>query len=276
MAPSHDKVRALLVQVRTRPEILAEEQATFCARTRLAPEQFRAWNVLEAPPTLDLLDGVDAAFIGGAGAYSVTETYGWTDALVALCQACADREVPLFGSCWGHQFIARAFGGRVVNDSARTEMGTLPATLTAAGEQDPLLSTLPRRFLAQMGHHDRVAELPAEAVELAESEVAPYQAFRLGELPIYGTQFHSELDRAAQAGRMLAYRAHYPEMAEDDTFTTTLDSLRETPDVDRLLYEFVRLYAVEGGAETDQAARRFDDAPRTTESRNAAATRSDQ
>ena len=40
-----------------------------------------------------------------------------------------------------------------------------------------------------MGHHDRVSVLPDGAVELARNDTAPYQAFRLDGLPIYGTQF---------------------------------------------------------------------------------------
>ena len=49
--------------------------------------------------------------------------------------------------------------------------------------------------------------------------------------------------------RLLAYRAHYPEMAHDAAFQATLDGLRPTPDVDDLLYRFLRLYAV---AEADR------------------------
>ncbi|MDX1421323.1 MAG: type 1 glutamine amidotransferase [Rubricoccaceae bacterium] len=249
MAPTHDQVRVRLIQIRVRPDILDEEQASFAARTRLRRPQILSSNAVRDPLTEDLLDDVDAVLIGGAGAYSVTHTYSWTDDLIQLCQGCAERRLPLFGSCWGHQFIARAFGGVVVNDPTRVEMGTLPATLTAAGRQDPLFAPFPKTFYAQMGHHDRVATLPEHAVELATSEVAPHQAFRLGDLPIYGTQFHSELDRAAEEGRLRAYREHYPEMADDDVFQDTIDALRETPDVDNLLYHFVKLYAVEDGAQ---------------------------
>src|SRR5690606_21642113 len=191
----HDRLRVRLLQIRALPAVLAEERASFCARARLAPAQLLATNVLAEPLTEALLDGVDAVLIGGAGAHSVTLTYSWTDDLVALCRACAARRLPLFGSCWGHQFIARAFGGLVIHDPARAEMGTHAVTLTEAGAADPIFSRFPRRFLAQMGHHDRVARLPEAAVELARNGTAPFQAFRLRGLPVYGTQFHSELDR---------------------------------------------------------------------------------
>jgi GMP synthase (glutamine-hydrolysing) len=249
MAPDVQSLRVRLVQVRRRPAVIAEEQASFRARTGLRPGQFVVTDALRDPMTPDLLDGVDAVMIGGAGAYSVTDTFPWTPSLVDLCQACADRETPLFGSCWGHQFVARAFGGAVVYDPDRTEIGTHPVRLTEAGRDDPLFSTLPAVFGTQMGHQDRVATLPPGATELAANDRAPYQAFRLDGVPIYGTQFHSELDETTERARLVEYRAYYREMADDDRFRAILDTLRPTPDADDLLRRFLLLYAVEGGAE---------------------------
>ena len=130
-------------------------------------------------------------------------------------------------------------------------MGTHHVELTEAGKSDPLFEPFPPRFLAQMGHQDRVAELPPDAIELATNDVAPFQAFRLADAPIYGTQFHSELDDKAERGRLITYRDHYPEMQVESFFQETLNALRPTPDVDDLLYQFLQLYAVEQG---DQAA----------------------
>lgn len=248
MAPAFDALRIRLVQIRERPAVIAEEQASFQARTRLGPDRFAVTDALRDPLGPHLLDGVDAVMIGGAGAYSVTDTFGWTAGLIGLCHACADRGLPLFGSCWGHQFIARAFGGTVVNDPGRAEMGTHTVRLTEAGRADPLFSTLPATFGAQMGHHDRVAELPPGAVELADNDVAPFQAFRLGGAPVYGTQFHTELDETTERSRLIAYRDHYPEMADDAVFEATLAGLRPTPEADDLLRRFLLLYAVEDGA----------------------------
>jgi len=232
-----------LVQIRDRPNILAEERASFAARCGLDVAQVRTTNVLAEPVTAEALDGVGALFIGGAGAHSVVETYAWTPSLVALCRLAASRGVPTFGACWGHQFLARAFGGTVVHDPERAEMGTLAVDLTDAGRADPLFEGVPDRFEAQMGHHDRVSVLPPGAVELAQNAVAPYQAFRMADAPVYGAQFHAELDASAQRGRLLAYRAHYPETGDDAAFQTLVDGLRETPHADGLLGRFLTLYA---------------------------------
>ena len=250
MAPDTDRLRVRLIQIRDRPAVRAEEQASFRARTGLRADQLAVTSALTDPLGAALLDGVDAVMIGGSGAYSVTETFVWTQGLVDVCQACADREVPLFGSCWGHQFVARAFGGTVVHDSERSELGTIDVRLTDAGRRDPLFSALPDAFATQMGHHDRVSVLPEGAVELAETDVAPYQAFRLGTLPIYGTQFHSELDEATERSRLLTYRPYYPEMADDAVFEATLAALRPSPHADDLLRRFLARFAVEGYSPT--------------------------
>lgn len=249
MAPTLAHVRVRLIQIRERPDILAEERESFRVRCALRDDQIVVTNAIREDITPALTDGFDAVMIGGAGAYSVTQTYEWTQSLIDLCQACADRSVPLFGSCWGHQFIGRAFGGTVVTDSTRTEMGTHHVRLTAAGESDVLFSSLPLRFDAQMGHQDRVSTLPPGATELATNEVSPNQAFRIDGAAIYGTQFHSELDESTERGRLLAYRAHYPDMADQEHFDRTIAGLRQTPEVEQLLRHFLLLHAVDGGDE---------------------------
>ncbi|CAN5636698.1 type 1 glutamine amidotransferase [soil metagenome] len=223
---------------------MAEEQAAFASRCGISVDQFVITDALREPIGPELAHGVDAVMIGGAGAYSVTDTFAWTNGLIDLCLACADHRVPLFGSCWGHQFIARAFGGEVVHDEARAELGTHPVSLTEVGQTDALLSHFPKRFFAQMGHHDRVTRLPEGAVELARNAANPYQAFRMADVPIYGTQFHSELDVAGMRSRLLTYRPYYPELADDNFFSAVFDSLRETPEVDDLLKSFLETYAV--------------------------------
>lgn len=245
MAASYDTLRIRLIQVRERPAVIREEQETFIERCQIRPDQLVVTNALTDPLSDDLLDGVNAVMIGGAGAYSVTNTYPWTASLVALAHACYDRRMPLFGSCWGHQFIARAFGGTVVHDLDRAEMGTHSVELTEAGRTDPLFGDFPPRFPAQMGHQDRVNVLPPEAVELARNATAPYQAFRIADRPIYGTQFHSELDAERERQRIVTYRAYYTEvLRSEEAFEETLAALRDTPEVDALLATFLRRFAV--------------------------------
>ena len=237
-----DEIRVLLVQARTTRDMERQEQVCFLERCRIRPDQLVAANVVRDPLDVDLLRDADAFMIGGAGEFSATRDYPWMETLLDLVRAATDDEVPTFGSCWGHQIIARALGGTVIHDSIRAELGCHPVVLTEAGRTDHLFSNFPDAFLTNMGHHDRVAELPPSAVEIAYNESQRNQAFRLRGRPIYGTQFHSELDARRERERLIAYRDHYPELESDEAFDAVLESLAETTDVDHLLHDFLRAF----------------------------------
>ena len=202
-------------------------------------------NVLRDRLDERIFDEADALMIGGAGEYSASDNYEWMPSVLELVRAAYHRNFPTFGSCWGHQIMARALGGRVIHDTDLAELGCHHVSLTPEGHGDPLFGTFPQRFLANMGHHDRVVELPPDGVELAFSDTQPYQAFRIEGRPMYGTQFHSELDARRERERLYRYRENYPEIAADAAFQSVLNNLAETSDVDHLLYDFLTKTALE-------------------------------
>lgn len=232
-------IRIVLIQARSTEDIVIQEQECFSERCRVHADQIRPVSALTERLDERLLDEADALMIGGAGEYSATQDYPWMAAMLELVRIAYERRLPTFGSCWGHQVIARALGGRVIHDTDLAELGCHPVMLTPAGKDDVLFGDFPERFLANMGHHDRVVELPPEAVELAYSETQRYQAFRIDERPMYGTQFHSELDARRERERLYRYREHYPEISADGTFQAVLENLAETSEVDHLLHDFL-------------------------------------
>lgn len=239
-----EDLRVLLVQARDEAWIERQELECFAERTRLAPDQFVPVSVLRDPLHPDLLRGADAVFIGGSGAYSVPDEYPWMPALLDFVRLLVESGMPTFGSCWGHQLIARALGGTVIHDPERAELGCFEVELNEAGRADPLFSAFPSRFLANQGHHDRVAELPPGVVSLAHSASQPHQGIRVEGMPVYGTQFHSELDARRERERLIAYRPFYPEGGDDAAFQKLLDSLADTTEVDDLLHHFLLRYAL--------------------------------
>ncbi|HEX7070880.1 MAG TPA: type 1 glutamine amidotransferase, partial [Rhodothermales bacterium] len=118
-------------------------------------------------------------------------------------------------------------------------------SLTAEGMADPLFGSFPRSFRVNMGHHDRVARLPGGAVELAFNDSQRNQALRMGDRPMYGTQFHTELDAERYRERLIAYRALYDEVASQEAYDAVIESLRTTTEADHLLHDFLRRFAVE-------------------------------
>ncbi len=223
-----------------------QEQECFLERTRLERHQLDSLNLAHTIPSLDVLHPYDALFIGGAGEYSATNDYNWTPGMLELVREAHLEKFPTFGSCWGHQIMARALGGEVIHDPSLAEMGCHPVMLTEAGKEDRLFGDYPERFLANMGHHDRIITLPPGGVELAVSETQSYEAFCMADSPMYATQFHSELDAHRERERIIRYRRFYlTVMPNEKAFQDILDSLAETTEVDHLMHDFIMKFVVD-------------------------------
>src|SRR5207248_8736486 len=107
------------------------------------------------------------------------------------------RGLPVLGVCFGHQLLARAAGGDVVQNPRGREIGTVRVPLTEAGCKDPLFSWASGAEIeVQATHVNAVDHLPCGATVLASNENTAAQAFRLSET-VAGVQFHPELWEAA-------------------------------------------------------------------------------
>ncbi len=231
-------LRALLLQVRDAAAPAQHERLCFLERLRLPPEQLVSVNVVtDRLPSLDEVRAFDLVFLGGAGRHSACDHEHFTDALEQLVRDLVRVGVPFFGSCYGHQFLVRALGGRVIHDQSREEVGTFEIELTADGTSDPLLLGLPRRFDVHLGHHDRVVDLPPNIVPLAHSARCPNQLIRVVDKPVYGSQFHSEMTLQHIRERLLMYADEYLE--DDGESLSSL--LRATSYADGLLRRFLDL-----------------------------------
>ena len=234
-------IRVVLLQIRSMPE--AKRHEAWCVRrcTGLSPEQLFPWNVVDRPELpWERLRHADAILIGGSGDHSVTKEYPFMAWLETTVRRAVDDAKPLFGICWGHHLLARALGGRVITDPSREEVGTFGVSLTAAGREDPLFDGLPVRFSANLVHHDTVVELPAGFRELAISDACRFQAMRLDELPIYGTQFHSEMNLSQLRKRLLMYQGEY--LKTEEQAEEVVERMRPTDQTYGLLRRFLELY----------------------------------
>ncbi len=230
--------RVLLLQIRDHPGAERQERECFVEFSGLPAAAFRFHNVLADPHVRwEEARAADAVIVGGAGAHSVTEEYGFTAPLAELVRRLVAERRPLFGSCFGHQFVAQALGGRVITDLERKEVGTHAIELTEAGRADPLFAGLPERFDVQFGHHDRVVELPPGAVELAFSDLCPNQAYRIAGRPVWGCQFHVELDDRRILERARVYQEGY--LPGDDALARFAAAVRPTPVASGILPRFL-------------------------------------
>lgn len=109
----------------------------------------------------------------------------------------ADAGVPMFGVCYGHQIIARAYGGdSSVRISPTPEIGWIEIEQTA---EHPLFNGISKKFYSFQSHFEEVLSLPKGFVATARSPRCEIQAYYVEGKPIFGVQFHPE--RNAEEGQ---------------------------------------------------------------------------
>jgi GMP synthase (glutamine-hydrolysing) len=247
-------LRYLLLQTRNAGDPMAAQEVHCFARSLDCDlSAIEVFDLLNAAPSIDFLKKPDMLLLGGSGHYSAAEdpalsepgrplprVSAWLEGALDAMRQIHHLAKPTFASCWGFQAMARAMGGRCVNDLSNAEVGTIDLTLTDAGCDDPIFSQLPATFTAQAGHEDHVVRLPPDAVLLASSARVPEQAFRFIGRPIYCTQFHPELDRAAMLERVIQYPEYVARIA-GVKFEDFANNVRETPEANSLLRRFVEM-----------------------------------
>ena len=147
-----------------------------------------------APTDLDGFDGV----LTSPGP-STPESAGISVPVVAEC---ADRRLPLFGVCLGHQAIGVAFGATVTRAGELLHGKTSEVHHKGVG----VLEGLPDPFTATRYHSLAVVEetLPAEIEVTARTPSGVVMAMRHTSLPIEGVQFHPESVLTESGHHMLA------------------------------------------------------------------------
>lgn len=234
--------KLLLVQIRESSVVAEHELVSLCEVTGLPRDVITAWNVVHQH-TLpwDVIDHFDGVIIGGAGVHSATNDDDFIPSLIDDIKRLADDQIPTFGSCYGHQIIARALGGEVIVDKEHSEVGCYDVELLENAADDavfgPLWAQGVRGFPVLMGHNDRVCRLPHHAVEFARSALCPNQAFRIEGTPMWATQFHSELSPSRILERLERYASIYAD--SENQLAELKRNLRPTPEASSLITRFI-------------------------------------
>jgi len=97
---------------------------------------------------------------------------------------------PILGVCAGMQFICEHFGG-TLGPGASPEFGAVPLKVT---DNTDLFDGLPSEFRVWASHNDEVKTIPDNFTVLAHSDACPHEAVRHMQRPIYGVQFHPEVE----------------------------------------------------------------------------------
>ena len=99
-------------------------------------------------------------------------------------------DFPIFGICAGMQFLCEHFGG-TLGPGATPEFGGVGLKVSS---HDDLFRGLPDEFQVWASHNDEVKTIPPGFEVTASSETCPHEAVRCIDRPIYGVQFHPEVE----------------------------------------------------------------------------------
>ncbi len=179
------------------------------------------------------LEEVSGVVMSGAAAM-VADPLPWIDRTAEYLRAAVATGVPTLGLCFGHQLLARTFGGHVAPLANGPEYGTVTIERTAESAGDAMLGHAPVRFLAQAAHHQTVVVPPPGAVVLARNGNG-VQALRYAEAA-WGVQFHPEFDDGLNRLIIEAVAEKLSSLGVDTP--ATLAALAPSPDAAAVLRRF--------------------------------------
>jgi GMP synthase-like glutamine amidotransferase len=123
------------------------------------------------------VDDYDAILVTGSPC-SVHDEQDWIARLVDLVRDANERKLRIIGSCFGHQLVARSFGGEVGHNEGGWMIGNYPVHID--GEYDwmqPLVLTTGLYHFNQ----ERVTRLPTDAVAFARTDEYDDYGYILGD-----------------------------------------------------------------------------------------------
>ncbi|MEA3189740.1 MAG: hypothetical protein QOD77_322 [Thermoplasmata archaeon] len=136
------------------------------------------------------LDGL--VLSGGAAELAVDGRLG------AIADYLDRLDVPILGVCAGHQYMGLHFGGRV-RAGASPEFGRVEIEVLDDGD---LFQGVPSPTVVWGNHNDEVEAPPPGFRVTARSEGCEVQAMRHQSKPLFGVQFHPEVEHTEAGVRM--------------------------------------------------------------------------
>ena len=159
-------------------------------------------------------------------------------------------KIPLLGVCYGAQYLAHFFGGKVSPSDTR-EYGR--AHLSIVDQSTPFFKSVTEKSQVWMSHADTILNLPEGAALLASTEDVKNAAFKIKDEETYAIQFHPEVYHSSEGKQVLEnFLVHIAGVKQDwtpDSFVeSTIKELKEKLGEDKVIL------GLSGGVDSSVAA----------------------
>lgn len=167
---------------------------------------------------------------------SILERESWVTPEVEFVRDAVHRDIPILGSCWGHQLLALALSGpSSVRRCPHPELGWLPIEVLGDSQ---LLGPRAQTYDVFTLHFDEVVNLDSGYRALASTPQCPIHAFKLKDGPVWGIQSHPEID--IEDGRQLLRNLAEQGTPNSDLFLSVLGtSARDSGLIEHLVRGFL-------------------------------------
>ena len=137
------------------------------------------------------IDPIGIIFTGGPNSVYLDDSPKCDNALF-------DLGIPVLGICYGMQYIAHSFGGKVEAGKVREYGPTNVHIGTSA-----IFNGLDKDEIMLMSHTDYVSRVPDGFITTATTDDCPCVAIENSARRIYGVQFHPEVERSIHGEKVL-------------------------------------------------------------------------
>ena len=122
---------------------------------------------------------------------SLLEPKPWVETEAALIREAVERDIPILGSCFGHQMLVYALAGpQFVQASNPPEVGWANIEMTGS---DPLFDDLPNPWPTFVYHFGEAVDPPAPWIKLGKTKHCDTHVLRYGDRKVWGIQAHPEI-----------------------------------------------------------------------------------
>lgn len=151
-------------------------------------------DALEEPfpddPSAYIEDNNVAAIVAPGSIQCPLDEDRWIRDMEKFLRGAIKTKIPMLGICFGHEVFASAFGGRL---EFRGQY-TIATRYVKILRDDPIYAGFKGETRQVVAHSYHVVEAPPDFDVIGVTDDCPVQVMKHRDLPIYGVQFHPEVD----------------------------------------------------------------------------------